>query len=152
MSTISTACSSAANAVIFGANLIKAGVVDIAVVGGAEALTRFHVNGFNTLMILDHEQCKPFDQNHCGINLGEGAAYIVIESEKSMHRRGVNPSLCPKALPTHVMLSIKQPRPITEKARICQCVMRWIWPACHQRISIMSIRMEPEPRTMIQAN
>ena len=91
MSTISTACSSAANAVIFGANLIKAGVVDIAVVGGAEALTRFHVNGFNTLMILDHEQCKPFDQNHCGINLGEGAAYIVIESEKSMHRRGVKP-------------------------------------------------------------
>lgn len=89
ITTTSTACSSAANAIIFGANLIKAGLVDIAVVGGAESLTRFHLNGFNSLMILDKEQCRPFDNGRAGINLGEGAAYIVIESEMSAKRRGV---------------------------------------------------------------
>ena len=49
--TVSTACSSAANAIIMGANLIKTGRADIVVAGGAEALSRFHLNGFNTLMI-----------------------------------------------------------------------------------------------------
>ncbi len=87
VTTTSTACSSAANSIIMGANMIKAGVVDIAVVGGAEALTRFHLNGFNTLMILDKERCRPFDKNRSGINLGEGAGYIVLESEESATRR-----------------------------------------------------------------
>ena len=90
VTTSSTACSSAANAIILGANLIKAGIVDIAVVGGAEALTKFHLNGFNTLMILDKEQCRPFDKNRSGINLGEGAAYLVLESEKSAESREVD--------------------------------------------------------------
>lgn len=89
--TTSTACSSAANAVILGANIIKSGLAEIAVVGGAEGLTRFHLNGFNTLMILDKEQCRPFDKSRAGINLGEGAGYLVIESEQSMKRRGVKP-------------------------------------------------------------
>lgn len=88
ITTTSTACSSAANAIIHGANLIKAGVVDIAVVGGSEALTKFHLNGFNTLMILDKERCRPFDRDRAGINLGEGAAYIVIEKESSAKKRG----------------------------------------------------------------
>lgn len=90
VTTTSTACSSAANAIILGANLIKAGVVDIAVVGGSEALTKFHLNGFNTLMILDKENCRPFDKERSGINLGEGAAYLVLESEKSAKRRGAS--------------------------------------------------------------
>lgn len=89
VTTTSTACSSAANAIILGANLIKAGVVDIAVVGGSEALTKFHLNGFNTLMILDKENCRPFDKERMGINLGEGAAYIILESAKSAKSRGV---------------------------------------------------------------
>lgn len=87
--TTSTACSSAANAIIFGARLIKAGIVDIAVVGGSEALTRFHLNGFNSLMIISHEQCRPFDRCRTGINLGEGSAFLVIESLESARRRGV---------------------------------------------------------------
>lgn len=87
VTTTSTACSSAANAIILGANIIKFGVVDIAVVGGSEALTKFHLNGFNTLMILDKESCRPFDRDRAGINLGEGAAYIVLESEKSAIER-----------------------------------------------------------------
>lgn len=88
ITTTSTACSSAANAIILGANLIKSGVVDIAVVGGSEALTKFHLNGFNTLMILDKDNCRPFDRDRTGINLGEGAAYIVLESEASATARG----------------------------------------------------------------
>ena len=89
ITTTSTACSSAANAIILGANLIKSGVIDIAVVGGSEALTKFHLNGFNTLMILDKDNCRPFDRDRTGINLGEGAAYIVLESENSARARGV---------------------------------------------------------------
>lgn len=87
VTTTSTACSSAANAIILGANLIKARITDIVVAGGAEALTKFHLNGFNTLMILDREQCRPFDHSRTGINLGEGAAYLVLESERSANRR-----------------------------------------------------------------
>ncbi len=85
--TISTACSSAANALILGANLIKAGEADIVVAGGCEALTRYHLNGFNSLMILDNEPCKPFDENRAGLNLGEGAAFVVLESEESARQR-----------------------------------------------------------------
>ena len=87
VTTTSTACSSAANAIILGANLIKDGMADIVVAGGAEALTRFHLNGFNTLMILDRDRCRPFDRERAGINLGEGAAYIVLESEQSVQKR-----------------------------------------------------------------
>lgn len=90
VTTTSTACSSAANAIIFGANLIKAGIVDIALVGGSEALSKFHLNGFNTLMILDQEHCRPFDKNRQGINLGEGAAYLVLESERSAKSRNAS--------------------------------------------------------------
>lgn len=90
VTTTSTACSSAANAIILGANLIKAGVVDIAVVGGSEALSKFHLNGFNSLMILDRKKSRPFDSDRSGINLGEGAAYLVLENESSAKRRHAN--------------------------------------------------------------
>ena len=91
--TISTACSSAINALIYGANLIKTGKVDAAVVGGTECLSKFHLNGFNTLMILDREPCKPFSANRVGLNLGEGAAYLVLEKADDAQKRGVLP-LC----------------------------------------------------------
>ena len=80
--TISTACSSSANAIMNGARLIKAGRLDRVIVGGTDALSKFTLNGFNTLMILDNELCTPFDENRKGLNLGEGAAYLVIESEE----------------------------------------------------------------------
>ena len=91
--TISTACSSAANAVILGANLILSGVVDMAVVGGTECLSKFHLNGFNTLMILDRQPCRPFDAERQGLNLGEGAAYLVLETSDTARERNVKP-LC----------------------------------------------------------
>ena len=86
--TISTACSSAANALILGANLLKTGQADLVIAGGSEALTRFHLNGFNSLMILDHEPCRPFDAQRAGLNLGEGAAFVVMETEASARERG----------------------------------------------------------------
>ena len=89
--TLSTACSSAANAIILGANMIRCGEADIVVVGGSECITKFHLNGFNSLMILDTEPCRPFDATRHGLNLGEGAAYLVLESAESAKRRGVKP-------------------------------------------------------------
>ena len=82
ITTISTACSSSANAIFYAARLIRNGVLDIAVAGGADSLTRFTLNGFNTLMILDEAFCRPFDENRRGLNLGEGAGYLVLVSEK----------------------------------------------------------------------
>lgn len=86
--TISTACSSAANAIILGAEMLKAGDADIVIAGGTEALSMFHLNGFNSLMILDSERCRPFDATRAGLNLGEGAAYIVMEREEEALQRG----------------------------------------------------------------
>lgn len=91
VATLSTACSSAANAIILGARLLKAGEADLVVAGGTEALTRFHLNGFNSLMILDHEPCRPFDTTRAGLNLGEGAAFVVLESEEMAQLRKVTP-------------------------------------------------------------
>jgi 3-oxoacyl-[acyl-carrier-protein] synthase-1 len=79
--TVSTACSSAANAILSGAELLKSGRADIVVAGGTECITKFHLNGFNALMILDRQPCRPFDATRAGLNLGEGAAYIVMEHE-----------------------------------------------------------------------
>ncbi len=83
VTTISTACSSAANAIMLGARMIKAGILDRAVVGGTDSLSAFTINGFSSLMIYSDEHCQPFDDNRKGLNLGEAAAYIVLESEES---------------------------------------------------------------------
>ncbi|HCL82885.1 MAG TPA: beta-ketoacyl-[acyl-carrier-protein] synthase family protein [Chitinophagaceae bacterium] len=91
VSTVSTACSSSANAIFTGARMIRAGLLDYALVGGADALTRFTLNGFNTLMILDKELCKPFDENRHGLNLGEGAAYLLLASEKGLEQLSKKP-------------------------------------------------------------
>lgn len=79
--TINTACSSAANAILLGARLIQTGRADRAIVGGADCLAKFTVNGFNSLRILNEQPCRPFDENREGLTLGEGAAYLVLEAE-----------------------------------------------------------------------
>lgn len=91
LTTTSTACSSAANSIIFGAGLIKSGRFDVVVAGGAECLTKYHLNGFNSLMILDKEQCRPFDSGRAGLNLGEGAGFVVLESLEYSSARGARP-------------------------------------------------------------
>lgn len=82
INTINTACSSSANAIIYGANLIKNGFAKRAIVGGADSLAKFTINGFNSLHILSPEICKPFDAARNGLNLGEGAAFIVLEKKE----------------------------------------------------------------------
>ena len=67
ITTISTACSSAANAIMLGARMIKHGLLDAAIVGGTDALCRFTLNGFNSLMILDKTHCRPFDRSRTGL-------------------------------------------------------------------------------------
>jgi len=82
VTTISTACSSAANAIMFGARLIKSGQLERVIVGGTDCLSKFTINGFKTLMILSDTYNTPFDQNRKGLNLGEAAAFLVLESDK----------------------------------------------------------------------
>lgn len=91
ITTISTACSSAANAILLGARLIRSGKLDRVLAGGCESLTKFHLNGFNALKILDQHPCRPFDKNRAGINLGEGSAYLVLESEDVLEITGNKP-------------------------------------------------------------
>ena len=88
VTTISTACSSAANAIMFGARLIKSGKLDRVIVGGTDALSKFTINGFKTLMILSDTYNTPFDDNRKGLNLGEAAAFLVLESDKVVQAEG----------------------------------------------------------------
>lgn len=84
VTTLSTACSSASNAIMLGARMIRHGLLDAVVVGGTDALCKFTLNGFNSLMILDPEHCRPSDASRAGLNLGEGAGYLVLQSEASL--------------------------------------------------------------------
>lgn len=84
ITTISTACSSSANAIMLGSRLIKSGQLDVVIAGGVDSLTKFTLNGFNSLMIVDKEQCRPLDKTRAGLNLGEGAAYLVLMNEKAV--------------------------------------------------------------------
>ncbi|HEV8513408.1 MAG TPA: beta-ketoacyl synthase N-terminal-like domain-containing protein, partial [Cyclobacteriaceae bacterium] len=78
VSTVNTACSSSVNSIILAARLIRAGILDVAFAGGVDALTKFTLNGFNSLMILDKQPCRPFDAERGGLNLGEGAGFLVL--------------------------------------------------------------------------
>lgn len=82
-STLSTACSSGANAIIHGARLIRNGFCERVIAGGVDALSAFTLNGFNSLMILDPDLCRPFDRSRKGLNLGEGAGYLILGSAYS---------------------------------------------------------------------
>ncbi|MCW5907054.1 MAG: beta-ketoacyl-[acyl-carrier-protein] synthase family protein [Chitinophagales bacterium] len=82
--TFNTACSSSANAIMYGARLIQNGFVKRAIVGGADSLAKFTINGFNSLGILSSAPCRPFDNARSGLNLGEGAAFLVLEKEDNV--------------------------------------------------------------------
>jgi 3-oxoacyl-(acyl-carrier-protein) synthase len=81
--TINTACSSSANAIQFGARLVRNGRARRAIVGGTDSLAKFTINGFNALQILSTGHCRPFDRDRSGLNLGEGAAFLVLEGERA---------------------------------------------------------------------
>ena len=79
--TISTACSSSARAIVSGRRLIDAGLVDVAIVGGADSLSRMPVNGFNSLESFSPTLCEPFGRHRRGITIGEAAALMVLTRE-----------------------------------------------------------------------
>jgi 3-oxoacyl-[acyl-carrier-protein] synthase-1 len=85
VTTINTACSSSVNSLMLGVRLINHGQLDVVIAGGTDALTKFTLNGFKSLMILDNELCRPFDAMRKGLNLGEGAAYLVLVSDRVLH-------------------------------------------------------------------
>ncbi|MBK7121885.1 MAG: beta-ketoacyl-[acyl-carrier-protein] synthase family protein [Chitinophagaceae bacterium] len=88
INTINTACSSSANAIMYGAMLINNGFAKRAIVGGTDSLAKFTINGFNALHILSPGICTPFDEGRQGLNLGEGAAFLVLEKEEDLNPQG----------------------------------------------------------------
>lgn len=91
INTLSTACSSAANAIMLAARMIAQGKMDRVLVGGTDPITDFTIKGFQSLMIYDNEWCKPFDHNRNGLNLGEGAGFLLLESDRSIKISGNEP-------------------------------------------------------------
>lgn len=91
LSTHNTACSSSANAIMQAARMIKAGRLDLAIAGGTDSLSKFTLNGFNSLKILDSKPCRPFDESRQGLNLGEGAGYVVLVSESVRKKENLKP-------------------------------------------------------------
>ncbi|MBK5285683.1 MAG: beta-ketoacyl-[acyl-carrier-protein] synthase family protein [Bacteroidia bacterium] len=84
INTLSTACSSGANAIMLGARMLEQNKIDRILVGGSDSLTQFTIKGFHSLMIYDGQWCKPFDENRNGLNLGEGAAFLLLENQNSI--------------------------------------------------------------------
>ncbi|MCA1797181.1 MAG: beta-ketoacyl-[acyl-carrier-protein] synthase family protein [Geobacteraceae bacterium] len=85
---VANACSSGTDAIGVGAAWIRAGLCDMVIAGGADELCRTTYNGFASLMITDTRACRPFDVSRRGLNLGEGAGVLVLESDAVLKRRG----------------------------------------------------------------
>ncbi len=84
---ISTACSSGANALMLAARLIQSGKAKRLLVGGMDSLSRFQLNGFNSLEIVSPDGCHPFSASRNGVTLGEGAAFLVLEADSCVGNR-----------------------------------------------------------------
>jgi 3-oxoacyl-[acyl-carrier-protein] synthase II len=87
--TLSSACSSGANAILVAASWILLDLVDVVLAGGADGLCRLTQAGFGALSACDPEPCRPFDERRRGLNLGEGAGFLVLERESRAKARGV---------------------------------------------------------------
>lgn len=88
--TVTNACSSGADAIGLASSWIRLGLCDLALAGGADALSDITYRGFNSLRLTTSETCRPFDVNRQGLTLGEGAAFMLLESEVSRKQRGVD--------------------------------------------------------------
>jgi len=91
--TVVNACSSGSDAIGVAAAWLKSGLCDIAIAGGADELNRVPFCGFGSLGILSGSVCRPFDRERRGLNLGEGAGILVLESEDTARNRGIEPLL-----------------------------------------------------------
>ncbi|MGP3990913.1 beta-ketoacyl-[acyl-carrier-protein] synthase family protein [Streptomyces sp. 3N207] len=88
--TLPTACAAGNYAVGYGFDAIRAGDVDLALCGGADALCRKTFTGFYRIGTIAPERCQPFDKNRSGILTGEGAGVLVLESLESALARGAH--------------------------------------------------------------
>ena len=79
---VSNACISGLLAMIAGMRMIRAGIYDQVVVSGADVITRFILSGFQSFQAVSASPCRPFDAARDGINLGEGAATVILSSQK----------------------------------------------------------------------
>jgi len=91
--TVVNACSSGSDAIGVAAAWLKSGLCDIVIAGGADELNRVPFCGFGSLGILSASVCRPFDRERRGLNLGEGAGILVLESEDTARNRGIEPLL-----------------------------------------------------------
>ncbi len=89
--TIVNACSSGTVAIGEAAQWIRQGYCDVAIAGGADMLCRVVYNGFIVMKITDDRPCRPFDRDRRGLNLGEGAGLLLLESETSLRARNAAP-------------------------------------------------------------
>ncbi len=89
--TLSSACSSGANAIVVAATWLLAGDVDAVVAGGTDGLCRLTLSGFNAIAALDADPCRPFDRRRRGTNLGEGSGFLVLERAETARSRGASP-------------------------------------------------------------
>ncbi|HMD69180.1 MAG TPA: beta-ketoacyl-[acyl-carrier-protein] synthase family protein [Chitinivibrionales bacterium] len=96
--TLSSACASAATAIGHAFRLIQSGRASMVCAGGTEALSPFIVAGFNSLRLLSKKACKPFDAGRDGLNPGEGAAVLILESATAAQGRGARPLAYVKGL------------------------------------------------------
>jgi 3-oxoacyl-[acyl-carrier-protein] synthase II len=87
--TIATACSSSATAIGYAADLIRSGMADVVLAGGAESLSELTFAGFNALRSVDRTTCRPFDRYREGLVLGEGASILVLESREQAAADGI---------------------------------------------------------------
>ena len=87
-STVTTACSSSATAIGYGADLIRSGRCKVAVCGGSEGLSELTFGGFSSLKVMDPFPCKPFDRKRAGMSLGEGAGILILEDLDEAGKRG----------------------------------------------------------------
>ncbi len=86
--TVSTACSSGANALGIASDWIRSGRATVVLCGGTDSLCRMTYSGFNALQALDRGPCRPFDKRRAGLTLGEGAAAFVFEDWERAQARG----------------------------------------------------------------
>jgi 3-oxoacyl-[acyl-carrier-protein] synthase II len=89
LATITTACSSSATSIGYGADLIRSGKASAVLCGGSDVLSELTFGGFNSLKAMDPSPCKPFDKKRAGMSLGEGAAILVLEGLDEAMKRGV---------------------------------------------------------------
>ena len=86
--TVTTACSSSATSIGYGADLVRRGQSKAVLCGGSDALSELTFGGFNSLKAMDPSPCKPFDRRRAGMCLGEGAAILILESLEEAMKRG----------------------------------------------------------------